>query len=74
MVALIRGPDTDQVRNVDASGGCVLEKRSHVHRLDEPRVFRDEQRSVVPRWVRIPLRIMRVADFIEPSRVDSIPR
>jgi deazaflavin-dependent oxidoreductase (nitroreductase family) len=73
VIALTYGPDTDWVRNVAASGECALETRACTIRLGHPRIFRDERRSAVPPWVRIPLRVIRVMDFIELKRVDSTP-
>jgi deazaflavin-dependent oxidoreductase (nitroreductase family) len=73
IIALTYGPDTDWVRNVVASSECKLETGRRTFTLGEPRVYHDERRSAVPMLVRIPLRVMRVADFIELRQVDATP-
>ena len=65
VVALTYGADSDWVRNVLASGGCELTWRGrHVH-VSSPTVVHDERRRAVPPAVRIPLRLLGVADFLQ---------
>lgn len=53
VVALTYGPDADWVRNVLASGGCILETRGEVVRVKQPRLFRDEHLRAVPPLLRV---------------------
>lgn len=71
VIALTYGPETEWVRNVLASGHCRIEMRGSVHELAQPRLIHDESRRPVPRLVRIPLRLMRVNDFLELSFADE---
>ncbi len=71
--ALTYGPKADWVRNVLAADGCVFETGDRRLALREPRLFRDPGRSAVPRPVRVALRAMRVADFLE-ARVETEER
>jgi len=68
--ALTYGPQTEWVRNVLASGGCSLQTRGHTYPLTQPRVFHDPRRHAVPAWVRIPLTLLGVADFLEMRLAD----
>ena len=65
VVALTYGPDADWVRNVLASGACVLETRARRLRLTRPRLFRDERRRAMPAPVRLILGLNDVSDFLE---------
>ncbi len=65
IVALTYGPKTDWVRNVLAAGGCGLELRSGTLELGAPRLVHDPSRRAVPRPVRLALRLLDVADFLE---------
>jgi len=65
VVALTYGPDTDWLRNVRAAGGCTLTTRGRVVPLRSPRVYRDEERSDMPRVVRWGLRLVGVSEFLE---------
>lgn len=72
VIALTYGPGTDWVRNIEASGWCLLETRSGTFRLGQPRVFHDERRRSVPRLVRPPLRLLGISDFMELWLVDEL--
>src|SRR5262245_4348395 len=65
IIALTYGPDTDWVRNVLASGGCLLETRGRLLRLSRPRLFHDERRRSMPPPVRLVLGLSHVYDFLE---------
>ena len=69
-VALTYGPSAEWVRNVIAAGGCVAVCGGTRLTLREPRVVHDEKRRAVPAPVRLVLRILGVADFLELT-VDS---
>ena len=68
VVALTYGPETEWVRNVLASGGCLVEQRGRTLRLTQPRLFHDEDRRAVPAPVRVVLGLIRVNDFLELKR------
>ncbi|HEV8637771.1 MAG TPA: nitroreductase family deazaflavin-dependent oxidoreductase [Chloroflexota bacterium] len=65
VIALTYGPESEWVRNVQASGGCALETRGHTLRLARPRLFHDERRRSVPAPVRLVLGLLGVSDFLE---------
>ena len=65
VIALTYGPRTEWVRNVQASGGCLLEMRGQTLAVSEPRLVHDRRRSAVPVPVRIVLGVLGVADFLE---------
>jgi deazaflavin-dependent oxidoreductase (nitroreductase family) len=64
VIALTYGAEADWVRNVLAAGGCVLITRGRRHALAEPRLLHDPSRRLVPAPVRLPLRLLNVADFL----------
>ena len=70
VIALTYGADAQWARNVLANGGCALLTRGHHVELARPRLFRDPARRAVPRPVRVVLRLLDVADFLElwPAR------
>ena len=72
IIALTYGPASEWVRNILASGRCVVETGGHTLRLEMPRLFRDERRSFVPSHIRFVLGLIRVNDFLEVS-VDGTP-
>ena len=61
---IIYGTESDWVQNVVAGSGCELESRGHRHRLTAPRLVHDGGRRGVPAPVRLPLRLLRVSDFL----------
>ena len=65
IVALTYGPNTDWVRNILASGTCTLITRGRRVSLDRPRLFRDEQRRLMPALARPFLGLLRIYDFLE---------
>ena len=71
VIALTYGPEADWVQNVRAAGGCDLLTRGKRIHLTAPELVHDEARSRVPAPVRIPLRLLDVADFLclEGSRL-----
>jgi hypothetical protein len=63
--ALTYGPEAEWVRNVLVSGEVGwLTRRGGKIRLVEPRLVHDPARTMVPPAVRLPLRILRVDDFL----------
>ena len=71
VIALTYGPDPDWVRNVLASGGCLLETRGRTVRLTRPRLVRDERRRAMPAPVRLVLRLIDASDFLELDEEDG---
>jgi len=77
VIALTYGADAQWARNVLANGGCALLTRGRRLDLARPRLFRDPARRAVPRPVRVVLRLLDVADFLElwparPTRSGSV--
>ena len=70
VIALIYGADSQWVRNVLAAGFADVETRGRRLHLVGPEVIRDPTRSLVPRAVRAPLRLVNVDEFmlLERSR------
>lgn len=64
-IALTYGHESEWVRNVLTAGGCRLETRGHELALVKPRLYHDASRRAVPALVRVPLRLLGVADFLE---------
>jgi deazaflavin-dependent oxidoreductase (nitroreductase family) len=65
VVALTYGAESDWVRNVLAAGRCELTWRGRRLHLTSPTLVHDERRGAVPPPVRIPLRLLGVADFLQ---------
>lgn len=63
-VALTYGPNSDWVRNVLAAGGCEIAIGGVHHRLDSPKLVRDEARAVVSWLPRQVLGAAGVRDFL----------
>jgi deazaflavin-dependent oxidoreductase (nitroreductase family) len=68
VIALTYGTQSDWVKNVLAAGGCELISRGRRSKLTAPEICHDEQQRLVPRFVRVPLRLLRVTDFMHLSR------
>jgi deazaflavin-dependent oxidoreductase (nitroreductase family) len=64
VVALTYGGGVQWVRNVLAAGGCELETMGRIVRLTEPRLFVDPRQRLIPRPVRLFLRLMGVTEFL----------
>ena len=64
VIALTYGRNAEWAKNVLAAGRCELITGGRRLRLTEPEIVHDETRAHVPRLVRAPLRLLRVADFL----------
>lgn len=64
VIALMYGADSQWVRNVLAAGGADIETRGGRVHLVDPEVVRDPARSLVPRSVRVPIRLANVDEFM----------
>lgn len=71
VIALMYGADSQWVRNVLASGGADIETRGVRIRLVGPEIVRDPARSLVPKPVRVPLRVVDVDEFMLLERADA---
>jgi deazaflavin-dependent oxidoreductase (nitroreductase family) len=65
VIALTYGPGTDWVRNVLASGSCILYMRGRRILLTQPRIFHDEQRRALPAPLRPLVGLAHIDDFLE---------
>jgi deazaflavin-dependent oxidoreductase (nitroreductase family) len=64
VIALTYGSESDWVKNVVATGGCVLVTRGRTRRLTTPTIVRDDRQRPLPRPVRPFLGFMRVTEFL----------
>jgi deazaflavin-dependent oxidoreductase (nitroreductase family) len=69
VIALTYGREADWVRNVLAADGCALITRGRRHSLTAPLLVHDVHRSRVPPPIRLPLRLLDVADFLSFDEV-----
>lgn len=65
IVALTYGRESQWVKNVLSVGSCRLETQGTTLTLSNPHIVHDEQRSVVPPFVRVVLGLLNVSDFAE---------
>jgi deazaflavin-dependent oxidoreductase (nitroreductase family) len=72
-IALTYGKESDWVKNVQAANGCELITRGRRCEMTSPELIHDERRSLVARFVRPILRLIRVADFLH-LKVAEEPR
>ncbi|MBU9763732.1 nitroreductase family deazaflavin-dependent oxidoreductase [Mycobacterium sp. TNTM28] len=71
VIALTYGPQADWVRNVLAAGGCELESRGHRYRLTAPQVYRDENATEMPAFIRFMLRrVIKAPEFLSLQIAD----
>jgi deazaflavin-dependent oxidoreductase (nitroreductase family) len=74
VIALVYGADSQWVRNVLAAGGADVETRGRRVRLVGPEVLRDPARSLVPKPVRLALRVVNVEEFMLLERAELSSR
>lgn len=73
VIALTYGPETDWVRNVLAAGGCELQTRRRRYQLGAPVVFRDEDATDMPAFIRFMLRrVIRAPEFLRLDIVSQL--
>src|SRR5215471_248928 len=65
IIALTYGRESQWVQNVLAEGGCDLESAGRSRHVTEPHLLHDTQRRMMPRIVRVVLRLFNVCDFLE---------
>jgi deazaflavin-dependent oxidoreductase (nitroreductase family) len=71
VIALTYGADSEWVRNLLAAGGADIETRGRRLHVVDPEVVRDPARSLVPKPVRVPLRLTNVDEFMLLKRADA---
>jgi deazaflavin-dependent oxidoreductase (nitroreductase family) len=71
VIALTYGAESQWVRNVLAAGGADVETRGRHLDLTAPEVVRGPARSLVPKPVRVPLRLADVDEFMLLKRADA---
>ena len=65
VIALTYGSDADWVRNVIAEGGCELISRRRHYRAVAPRLYRDENGTDMPAFIRFMLRrVIKAPEFL----------
>jgi deazaflavin-dependent oxidoreductase (nitroreductase family) len=77
VIALTYGSNSDWVRNVLASGGCELEARRRHYQVGAPRVYRDENATDMPAFIRLMLRrVIKAPEFLSVDIISemAIPR
>lgn len=73
VIALTYGPETDWVRNVLAAGGCELQTRRRRYQLGVPVVFRDEDATDMPAFIRFMLRrVIKAPEFLRLDIVSQL--
>ena len=71
VIAMMYGADSQWVRNVLAAGDVEIETRGRRIRLVAPELVRDPARSLVPKPIRVPLRLLNVDEFMLLKRADA---
>jgi hypothetical protein len=73
VIALTYGSSADWVRNVLAAGGCELESRRRHYQLGAPRLYRDENASDMPAFIRFMLRrVIKAPEFLSLDVVGEV--
>jgi len=74
VIALTYGSSADWVRNVLEAGGCELESRRRHYQLGAPRLYRDENASDMPAFIRFMLRrVIKAPEFLSLDVVGEVP-
>ena len=65
VIALTYGAEADWVRNVISAGGCELETRRRRYQVGNPRVYRDDNATDMPAFIRYMLRrVIKAPEFL----------
>jgi deazaflavin-dependent oxidoreductase (nitroreductase family) len=74
VIALTYGSNSDWVRNVIAAGGCEVEAGRRHYRLGAPRLYRDENATDMPAFIRFMLRrVIKAPEFLSLDVVSELP-
>jgi deazaflavin-dependent oxidoreductase (nitroreductase family) len=73
VIALTYGSTADWVRNVLAAGGCELRTRRRRYQVGNPRVYRDENATDMPAFIRFMLRrVIKAPEFLSVDVVREL--
>jgi deazaflavin-dependent oxidoreductase (nitroreductase family) len=73
VIALTYGAEADWVRNVIRAGGCELETRRRRYQVGDPRVYRDENATDMPAFIRFMLRrVIKAPEFLSVEVVREL--
>jgi deazaflavin-dependent oxidoreductase (nitroreductase family) len=73
VIALTYGAEADWVRNVISAGGCELETRRRRYQVGDPRVYRDENATGMPAFIRFMLRrVIKAPEFLSVEVVREL--
>lgn len=73
VIALTYGPEADWVRNVISAGGCELETRRRRYQVGDPRVYRDDNATDMPAFIRFMLRrVIKAPEFLSVEVVREL--
>jgi deazaflavin-dependent oxidoreductase (nitroreductase family) len=73
VIALTYGSTADWVRNVVAAGGCELETRRRRYQVSNPRVYRDDNATDMPAFIRFMLRrVIKAPEFLSVDVVREL--
>jgi deazaflavin-dependent oxidoreductase (nitroreductase family) len=73
VIALTYGAEADWVRNVVSAGGCELESRRRRYQVGDPRVYRDENATDMPAFIRFMLRrVIKAPEFLSVEVVREL--
>jgi deazaflavin-dependent oxidoreductase (nitroreductase family) len=64
VIALTYGRDRDWVKNIRATGSCMVETRGKTLHLADPRLVKDKEGALVPSSIRPILKAIGVAQFM----------
>ena len=74
VIALTYGSGADWVRNVLAAGGCELESRRRRYQLGAPQLYRDEDATDMPAFIRFMLRrVIKAPEFLSLDIISERP-
>jgi deazaflavin-dependent oxidoreductase (nitroreductase family) len=73
VIALTYGSNADWVRNVLAAGGCEIEARRRRYQVGNPRLYRDENATGMPAFIRFMLRrVIKAPEFLSVDVVREL--
>ncbi|WP_330228015.1 nitroreductase family deazaflavin-dependent oxidoreductase [Nocardia sp. NBC_00508] len=73
VIALTYGSNADWVRNVLAADGCELQSRRRHYAVGTPRVYRDENATDMPPFIRFMLRkVIKAPEFLSVEVVREL--
>lgn len=74
VIALTYGSNADWLRNVIAADGCELETRRRRYQVGSPCVYRDENATAMPPFIRFMLRnVIKAPEFVSLDVIRELP-